>query len=105
MTMYLIKVTHLEGIHKGRHYILTKDGYVSSVEETGCVSKMDCYKTLGGCKRACKAKRADNELMNSIDKRDVERRIEQGKSVPEHPILHELESYEPYEVHFEDTAK
>ncbi len=100
MKMWQIKVTHLEGPFKGKYYILTKGGYVSQVEK-GYVWPEDCYKTLGGCKRVCRAKQADNELSVSIEKKNRQMRTTQGLQIPEYPI-YELEAYEPYEVEFAD---
>lgn len=95
MKRYLIKVTYLEGEHKGKSYLLRKGGYVT---EKGNVEWEDT--TYSSYKRAlwqCNRLEQQNELNIRIERRDRQYAIQMGRKFRDYNI-YELESYEPYEV-------
>ena len=97
MTRYLIKVTYLTGVAKGRSYLLTKGGYVTNENSTHFEDQ--CYKTLAIANRQCKRLTEENELNYKLEREDNDYRIKRGK--PQKDIfLYEKEKYEPYPVEF-----
>lgn len=95
MTKYIIKVTYLEGIHKGKEHFLNKGGYVVD-GRTDSVWQEDSY-TLSTCKAVCTRKYKENTAEAIFEKRERERRIAEGKTVSKYP-LYEMCSYEPYPI-------
>ena len=93
MTKYLIKETILEGEHKGKTFLLDKQGYVR--EDNGCFFDSETY-ALTACKATCTRKYKTNCLNIEIEKRQNEYRISKGKE----PLktIYYLASYEPYAV-------
>ena len=94
MKGYLIKVTHTEGAHAGKSYLLGKDTRVM----TDCIPWADrCYKTLGIAKRICKKWYEENESSRACERREEAARIARGGK-PKDWYIYESETYEPYEV-------
>lgn len=94
MKKYVIKVTYLEGIHKGEEYFLDKGGYVVSNLEN--VWQDNSY-TLRGCKTACTRMEKVHTPEVIFERRQRERRIAEGKLVSKYP-LYEMQSFEPFEI-------
>lgn len=95
ITRYLIKVTYLEGIRKGKSYLLRKGGFVT---DDNCYEWKDTtYASKGIAERICRMKEADNNLMRKIEREDEERRIKRG-CAPTSFYVYELQSFEPYPV-------
>ena len=94
MKKYIIKITYLEGLHKGKEYFLNKDGYV--IDKLNCVWQDSSY-TLSGCKAACTRKEKTNTAEVIFEKRQRERRVAEGKTVSKYP-LYEMQKFEPYAI-------
>ena len=102
MKRYLIKVTYLEGAHKGRSYLLRKGGYVEDEDKTHYVE--DTYKTYGTAQRVCRHLYEENELSRKIEREDEAVRIKRGRPAKEW-YIYESEAYEPFEVEAVDLSK
>lgn len=95
MQRYLIKVTYLEGKHKGESYLMRKGGYVT---DTSDIQWEDT--TYASCSRAlrqCRRLASENALNVKIERQDRQYAIQKGRKIHDWNI-YELESYEPYEV-------
>ena len=95
MTMYIIKGTYLEGVHKGKVFYLNKGGYVVDIQHNS-VWKEDAY-TEKGCKIACSRMTKNNEAENIAEKRV--RAYRESKGLRVSPLmLYELQSFEPFAI-------
>ena len=95
MKRFLIKVTYLSGRHKGKSFLLKKGGYVAGENEHVCES--DTYKTETIAKRICTLYTNNNQRDYLDERRYNDYRISKGYESKEF-FIHELESYEPYEL-------
>ena len=94
MTKYVIKVTYLEGNHKGKEYFLDKGGYV--IDNLDYVWQDSSY-TLTACKAVCTRKEKSNTTEAIFEKMQRKRKIAEGKTVNPYPI-YEMQKYEPYAI-------
>ena len=94
MKKYVIKVTYLEGTHKGKEYFLNKGGYV--ISNLDYVWQDSSY-TLSACKAVCTRKEKANTANGIFEKRERERRIAEGKTVSKFQ-LYDMKKFEPYEI-------
>lgn len=95
MKRFLIKVTYLEGIHKGTSYLMKKGGYVTDEDSIHWVE--EAYKTEGICKRVCKHLFEENELGKRSERMDEAIQMRKGKPAKSF-YIYESQSFEPYEV-------
>ena len=95
MKRYLIKVTYLEGDHKGESYLIKKGGYYT--DESHIQWDETTYKTEGICKRVCKHLYEENEINKRWERNDEKIGIKKGRP-PKKRYIYESQSYEPYEV-------
>ena len=96
MRGYLIKSTYLTGPHKGRSYLVRKDGYVT--EEGNCEWDVTIYRTLASVKQRCRQLTRDNERDYNNETRERDQRIQQGEPLLHEGRIYEKMSYEPYFV-------
>lgn len=97
MKRYLIKATYLEGKHAGRSYLLRKGGYVT--DEGAYQWEDTTYATLGIAQRVCKQYAERNEQDRDLERGQEVFDLKTGRrKEPKAWYIHELESYEPYEV-------
>ena len=97
MKRYLIKVTYLEGQHKGESYLLRKGGYVT--EEHDYQWDDTTYATKGIAQRVCNQKAKENKFDRDFEREQERIAILRGRrKEPKAWYIHELESYEPYET-------
>lgn len=97
MTRYLIKITYLEGSHKGESYLRRRGGWVT--DETDYQWTDTTYATIGIAKSVCTRLFRDNELSRKIERQNEAFRITQGKPARGW-YIYESCSYEPYPVEF-----
>lgn len=95
MKRYLIKVTYLDGDHKGESYLLRKGGYVT--EEKDYQWDDTTYSTYNMALRQCKKLKTENNINIEIERREREWAKAKGSDSRKWNI-YTLESYEPYEV-------
>lgn len=95
MKRFLIKVTYLDGLHKGEWYLMRKGGYVTQLDCPHFES--ETYATEAIVKRVCTRLYNNNELNRKLEDRDREYAKQKGREVHEWHI-YEHESYEPYEI-------
>lgn len=95
MKGYLIKVTYLEGEHKGRSYLLEKGGYVAS--DSALYLAYTAYKTLRAAKGVCTRLYKDNEAYKKLERATDTWNIKHGKR-PKDFYIYKSCSYEPFEV-------
>lgn len=93
MKGYVIKVTYMDGIHKGESYLLGKGTKVMS----GIMWSDYCYKSIGIANRICKKWYEENELNKRIERENEKRRTAKGGE-PKKWYIYESETYEPFEV-------
>ncbi len=97
MKGYIIKVTYLDGRHKGKSYLMKKGGYIT--ENYYHHFESDIYKTLGTAKSVCTRLFNNNERNRRIEDRDREYALAKGREVHDW-YIYEHESYEPYEIEY-----
>lgn len=95
MTRYLIKITYLEGPHKGQSYLRRRGGYCTEAGDHQ--GKDTTYATLGIARSVCKKLYENNELDRKIERQDEAARIKRGRPAKEW-YIYESCSYEPYPV-------
>ena len=95
MSRYLIKVTYLEGRHKGATYLLKKGGYVADGQKY--FSYLDTYNDERTVKSVCTKLHKNNELNREIERKDNDYRIAKGMDGKKYFIYYSC-SYEPYEL-------
>ena len=95
VTRYIIKVTYLEGDHKGKVYFLCKGGHVTELENIQWEDTT--YKTEGICRRVCERMFDYNELSKRIERQNEAYKISNGGSLKKF-YIYESQSYEPYPV-------
>lgn len=95
MKRYLIKVTHTEGIHTGKSYLLQKGGHATDEQSIQFIDTT--YKTLAIAKRVCKRLYEENERKKRIEIQNEAIRIKRGFS-PKSFFIYESNTYEPFEV-------
>ena len=99
MKGYLIKVTYLDGRHKGKSYLMKRGGYVVEERHLNYLYQDDVYKSLGNVKAVCTRLFNNNERNRRIEDADRKRAIEKGREVHDW-YIYEHESYEPFEVEY-----
>lgn len=95
MSKYIIKVTYLEGKHKGDSYLMKKGGYIADGKKY--FLDYEVYNSERIAKSVCTRMYNNNELNRRIERNDNNYRISQGKDGKEFFIYYH-ESYEPYEI-------
>lgn len=95
MNKFIIKATYLEGNCKGHYYFLTKGGF--GVADIAAVPANIAY-TLAACKSACMRKERALNAAIEFEKKQKERWLSEGKTVPPFPPLYVLQSFEPFAV-------
>lgn len=95
MSRYLIKMTYLEGRHKGATYFLKKGGYVVGNQKYFLYS--DTYNDERTVKSVCTKMRKNNELNREIERKDNDCRIAKGMEGKKY-FMYNRCSYEPYEL-------
>ena len=99
MTKYVIKVTYLEGTHKGKEYFLNKGGYV--IDNLDYVWQDSSY-TLPACKAVCTRMEKRQTADHNFEKLQRSRRIAEGKPVSPY-LIYELKSFEPFAIETVDA--
>lgn len=94
MIKYVIKVTYLEGAHKGKEFYLDKDGYV--IGNLEYVWQDGSY-TEKACKAACTRKTKKNISANRFELLERARREKDGKTNSKY-MLNDLQSFEPFAI-------
>lgn len=94
MKKYIIKVTYLEGIHKGETYLLNKGGYV--VDNPEYVWQDSSY-TLSACKAVCTRYKKMNDRNVEIERRNREYAISKSRTVSKYAI-YIPKVYDPFEI-------
>lgn len=99
MTKYVVKVTYLEGNHKGESYFLNKGGFV--IPNLEYVWQDSSY-TERACKAACTRLKKNNDLNRRLELQDRARMIENGRAVSPY-MIYWLASYEPFAIETVDA--
>lgn len=95
MARYLIKATYETGRHKGTSYLLRKGGFVT--DEGQYQWEHTTYKTKGIAERECRRLAEQSKWEYEDERKWNEYNIRRGNKGKEW-FIHEIESYEPWEV-------